>query len=379
MSFSPPMEKHKVTLQLKMSKEEVLGLWRAWKADVDRRTGCFYGSQGHTCYPRVCEMVRLPLFRLPNGQLSLAPTQQEIPRTELDLLVCRVTGLPHVCGALLCSHMLDTPEGHTVCQFSGTVMDVRRVTKGRYGDVETSTPGHYVQRVESEFKAGNLLERATQLAPDMKFRHHRNKREFLGQTLVIISGLFSQKRFQMERDLQTKDYHTVKGDLDRYLGKCNALRLFPDVLKMARMVAHHRRRFSATTGFQMSEATQKNLSLNYAVLAMALWHALKTIGTTKLVLRDFVMAVVEFCQYGLTVSSMCKTYEITVIPKDPILQLFPLTRVIQRELLGSTKKNSTTRKLIRENIQVAIDSGRVDPEMFRLDTFTYDSLPEDFF
>ena len=362
-------------------------LWQQWKEFQDRTTGRFYNTSNHTCRPRVCELEPVPLFRHSNGELTLQQTHAPVTRDEAALLVCKQTGTAHFCGSGVCDVTVDTDGGDVVCKFTGTVLKSRRVATGRYGDVDTSMPSWYVPKRVKEFSTETLFERATQIPATARFPRPKGKREFLAQVLVLITSVFSKERFEKEFEEHKNYNQTIMEELKKYLSRCNAKRVFPDVLEMTVLVASLRRRLDSVVRMQLTDSAVKTLSVGYAIAVMALWHVLRTYArdaggakiATAVGMRDFVVAMLETCQTGLHISDKHRRYEVEVLPLDPVLHVVKITPAAQEVVLGKSKNLTRIRKTVRETLQRAVDEHDVNPESLRLTTYDFSSLPEDAF
>lgn len=356
-------------------------LYRHWKAAQDR-AGKFYGTSNHRC--EGCQLHTLTLYRRLNGALTLGETRTPLRRDEATIAVCTQTGQPHYCGVGICQETVETPAGDTVCRLTGTVLLQHRVALGRYGDVESTLPSTYVPRQVREMTAETMFERAVQLSARAKYPRPTNKREFLAQALVLITSVFSRERFDAEFQRHAAHNRLVQGEIEKYISRCNTKQEFPDILHLTALVARLRRRMEYMMALRLREEPLKRLANGYATLVTALWHVLRTHAqpaggcqvATIASMREFVLATLETCQTGLAVTSRDRSYQVEIIPPDPVMQLLPVTAAAQEVVLGKTKNLAKLRKSIRTTLQDAVSEHGVNPEALRLTTYDFEGLPE---
>lgn len=358
-------------------------LYQHWKAAQDR-AGKFYGTANHRCDGKACRLHTLCLFRRANGALTLNNTRQPLRRDEACIAVCTRTGQPHYCGSGVCQETVETPGGDVVCRLTGTVLTQSRVALGRYGDVESTMPSTYVPRQVKEMTAEVIFERAVQISGRTKFSRPANKREFLAQVLVLVTSIFSKERFEAEHQRHHEHNAFIQGEIHKYISRCNTKQEFPDVLHLAALVARLRQRMEYAMSLRLQEEPLKRLANGYATLVTTLWHVLRTRAAaaggqrvaTVASLREFVLATLETCQTGLTVCARDRSYEIEIVPLDPIMQILPMTAAAQEIVLGKTKNLARVRKNIKSALQEAIDEHGVNPEELRLVAYEFEGLDE---
>ena len=358
-------------------------LYQHWKATQDR-AGKFYGSANHRCDGKRCCLHTLVLYRRLNGAMTLNETRQVLRRDEACIAVCAQTGQPHYCGAGICQETIETPGGDIVCRLTGSVLTQGRVALGRYGDVDSTTPTSYVARQVKEMTTDVIFERAVQISGRAKFSRPTNKREFLAQVLVLVTSVFSRERFEAEYQRHHEHNAFIQSEIEKYISRCNTKQEFPDILHLTALVARLRRRMEYAMSLRLQEEPLKRLSNGYATLVTTLWHVLRTKAAaaggqrvaTVASLREFVLATLETCQTGLSICARDRSYEVEIVPLDPIMQLLPMTAAAQEIVLGKTKNLSRIRKNIKSVLQLAVDDCGVNPEELRLVAYEFEGLEE---
>lgn len=361
-------------------------LFAEWK-DVQDRAGKFYLTPNHRCTGKACQFYTLPLFRAQPagapGALTLSRTRTPVSPADAAIVVCTTTGTPHYCGGALCRETIDTESGDRVCRLTGTVLAQHREAVGRFGSVESTLPSAYVPRQVREMTTETMFERAVDLPASTKFPRPGDKRSFLAQVLVLVTSIFSRERFDAEYALHVAHTEVIRAEIQRYITRCGTKQELPDIIRLTCIVVGMRRRLPPPVSLRLRPEPLKRLSAGYASLVAVLWHLLRTrvrdagksIATVTS-LREFTLAALEMCQTGFSVVSRDGAYRVEIVPRDPVMQMVPVSTVVQEIVLGKAKNLSRMRKGIREALQRAVDEQGVNPEELRVGAYEFDGLPE---
>lgn len=348
-------------------------------------------ASGHRC-TRSCVFADVPLERYRTGHIcspyaarctnfihSLGDNvyTEPIPRDELAVAVCKVSANPHFCGRSWCTETVETNDGHRVCQWTGVVMSTSMPNyKARY-DV-TKMEG-YVARNPDTINLGNEADRSAQavMTTESISRRGHGTEGFRIMCLKAATSVLSPDRFRKELDTMAEETRRIKENLRRYLAKCNTDRILPNAIEMFSICLAERKRAGETIVLRASPRDVPALAAHWANVAQILWGLLRTrcyaSGGDRIARRqnfkDFILAVFEFMQTGLVVTSPHGD-RVTVIDCDPLLAVMPMTPAAQSMVLSRPKNLSNMRKNIERALQNTVNGTHVNPQELRISSLS---------
>lgn len=378
---------------------ELLAIAHAYK-QAALEQGCNIHTGAHRC-THTCRFSDVPILRYRTGHICSPYVKEcqnpihafgphvrcdEIPRHEVAVCACAVSGNSHFCGKDWCTETVDTDDGNRVCRWTGVVMLTHVATYKANFDV-TKMEG-YVPRNSEAISLENEADRAAQsLFSTLSVSRKGSGREsFRVMCLKAAASILSPLRFKNDITAVHRDTAAIQLRIDRYLAKCNAEQTFPDNIVMMSICVAERTRVGDTVILRASEFDVSTLAAHYANVTQILWGILRTtcrVGggeqvTKRQNFQDFTLAVFEFMQTGLIITSPYGD-RVSVIDVDPLLSVMPMTRTAQATVLKQAKNLANMRKNIERALQTCVNTHHVNPQELRISSLSIEAFDQSVF
>ena len=370
-------------------------LWSAWLADAATR-GVFTPVSNHDCAFFNCPKRKIPLYYCKDGRICMGPSpptmgwlngnivyfprggqppcdqprhNRPVPPGMSSVYFCVATGTPHFCGEE-CDRTHS--DGTIVCMLTGQVIEMTRVTKGRYGD-----PDKLINRVPKDTKEltdVNLATRALEFTGNMEHlpRMEKTFESFWSHTLIRVTAIMSPQRFEHEEREMLDRSEALHTCLERHIENH---RQPVDMLQLLLIAAQHRQKFASTPKINMNEDVTNHLALHYASIVIALWGVLRTLVpggeqmTKRRAYKDFIIVALELYKTGIGVRDRFDLYDVELLSPDPILTIVGISEHAKDIALTkrvSNKNIARLRKGILSVLQEAVTLHSVSPELLRI-------------
>lgn len=372
-------------------------------------------SLKHECTNR-CPLQMIPLYEYDNGHVCSpffsscengthfdtdARRSASIPnRSYMSLAMCCNSGKEHLCGGAFCDQWIDVEEdGTRVCQLTGNVLDTQVHAEGpkfdprqiwgyvpmmmRKTDPEMLRPGvptdlgHPLKKWEAPALPVVRRSLSTQSFGKLEFR---------AQCIRVIRRLLSADRFAKEVETARLSHEKrIREEIRREFQACKRQKRVPCVIKLGSIVFAQRQRMGTATALRAPEDAVNQLAAAYAEAVQILWGILRTKCAPaggnevakRLNFREFVVAVLECMQVGLTVADRERTHEVEVLPHNSLLASVPMTRLAQSFVLTRPRNLATLKKSIKTVMQKAVTEHHVHPETLRVRNYTIEAFPDE--
>lgn len=350
----------------------------------------------HTCEARACDIVAVEYSAvLRSGKVFVSLGRAPLDTVDLfDRLVpvfgCTKTGQVHACGD-------DCDRRELTCPVSG-VRFGEETRDGWWSEYAREGKDNWKMKVFGEFRGiriepVNMRERLsldgdqTYLATAMLEQSRRRARfskksEAFDVAFAISAIVLSDERFEDDlrrhRDLRTRLLEQAKRATTHMTQQRIA------VSTSAIMQALPSNPESTPILIQNHKQT-RDLIVCYAERCIALWHLIYTLADPQIAemsFRDFCTAALSFFEKGYNIPSWRSGHDVWVVPRDPVLNVFPLNKWCERKIYSEIDeaKISGIMRRAESRVKYAIDGYITTQDegavYMRVVSSPYDSIPE---
>ena len=355
----------------------------------------------HSCSRSKCNIVEIKydvVFASKGKPLSVSlgsppPSNSKSIEQLVPLYACMKSGQIHICGN-------ECKENQIVCSISGLYFgeEIRDAwwapyaregqnnwkmnvfAKGRATRIDNP---HIRKKLslnyDQVYSASDILEQSRKRA------NIRTKDCAFDIAFAIVSTVLSDDRF--EEALHRRNEQTAK---------------FLDLARRTATHVKHRRELVNTGDLMlslpatiqsnpvliMSQRETRDMIVCYAERCLSTWHLLYSLASKKISdmsFRDFCVAAISLFGKGYNAPDWSSGKDVWIVPCDPILNVFPMDRWIERIIysdMNDTKISCITRraeKMLMKIVNMYVKERDSHGNYFRYEELPYESIPEDSF